>query len=213
VLSPPTLDFADENGGFVHLASDVGQDPGTIEERHLAAMHAADFAWLHAPEGSVGTSVSLEIGYAHAIGLQMYTDAGIDDAVLADLVSRVDSPEDAVGRWVAAPSPTPGRLLRPLQTYYERVAEIRGYTSESPQDVMLLITEELGELARAIRKQSGLIREGENNIGSAAEELADVQLYVLHLASAMGVDLGLAVTEKERQNSARSAMRILRESA
>ena len=41
------------------------------------------------------------------------------------------------------------------------------------------------------------------------EELADVQLYLLHLANVMGLDLANAVTDKERKNAERFAASAL----
>ena len=67
---------------------------------------------------------------------------------------------------------------------------------------MLLLTEEVGELARAIRKRVGLARSG-GSASDPAAELADVQLYVLHLANVIGVDLADAVAAKEQVNHAR----------
>jgi NTP pyrophosphatase (non-canonical NTP hydrolase) len=40
---------------------------------------------------------------------------------------------------------------------------------------------------------------------AAAEELADVQLYLLHMANVLDVELGSAVSDKEQKNAARAA--------
>ena len=55
---------------------------------------------------------------------------------------------------------------------------------------------ELGELIGAVRK------DGEAS-AAAALEMADVQLYLVHLANIAGIDLREAVVEKERINSTR----------
>jgi NTP pyrophosphatase (non-canonical NTP hydrolase) len=94
----------------------------------------------------------------------------------------------------------PGEPLNALQTYYGRAAAARGWKSESPAECMLLLTEEVGELARSIRRFAGLSRHGADNSENAAEELADVQLYVVHLANVLGINLANAVTEKEAEN-------------
>ena len=68
---------------------------------------------------------------------------------------------------------------------------------------MLLLTEEIGELARAIRKSEGLKRDaGYNDVG-LLDELADVQLYLVHLANSLGVSLDEAVNQKETKNDER----------
>ena len=68
---------------------------------------------------------------------------------------------------------------------------------------MLLLTEEIGELARAIRKDAGLNRDKDYNNVSILDELADVQLYLVHLANNLNVNLADAVTQKETKNDAR----------
>ncbi|MDB5179865.1 MAG: MazG protein [Candidatus Saccharibacteria bacterium] len=73
---------------------------------------------------------------------------------------------------------------------------------ETAKDTMLLLMEELGELARAIRKHEGMSRDHEYDV-ELSEELADVQLYLVHLANQTGIDLGVAVTAKEEKNEAR----------
>jgi NTP pyrophosphatase (non-canonical NTP hydrolase) len=82
------------------------------------------------------------------------------------------------------------------------MARRRGWDDESARDTMLLLTEEIGELARAVRKHEGLKRDHAYDT-DIAEELADVQLYLLHLASIQKIDLGDAVTAKETHNEKR----------
>jgi NTP pyrophosphatase (non-canonical NTP hydrolase) len=201
VISPADLEFTDELNGFV--LSRGQSNPAHVEATHLASICRADFVWLHVANGYVGRSASMEIGFANAIGVPVFSDERPDDEALASLVRIVGGPAEALESLENARLPELGRPLRVLQAYYSAVAKDRGYDSETPQDVMLLLTEEVGELARAIRKKVGLIREvgyGEENAG---EELADIQLYLVHLANALGVDLADAVSRKEAINSQR----------
>ena len=39
-----------------------------------------------------------------------------------------------------------------LQQYVDEMVNIRGFADETPQDCLLLLTEELGELAKEVRK-------------------------------------------------------------
>ena len=43
------------------------------------------------------------------------------------------------------------KTLTELQQYYQQKAEERGFDDETAQDTLLLMIEELGELARAVR--------------------------------------------------------------
>jgi len=71
---------------------------------------------------------------------------------------------------------------------------------------MLLLTEEVGELARAVRVRLGVAR-AEATDADVGEELADVQLYLVHLANILSVDLASAVTRKEEKNVRRHSLR------
>jgi NTP pyrophosphatase (non-canonical NTP hydrolase) len=204
LASPESVDFVTERNGFVLTESEIGSEPHSIEDLHLDAMRAADFVWLHSPDGYIGLSASLELGFAIALGIPVFTATPPADPIAASYVVVVGGPEEAVDRAKAELIAAPGTGLRALQLYYDLTAKRRGYDKESPQDTMLLLTEELGELARAVRRHVGLQRAGGYLDESVGEEVADVQLYLVHLANVLGTDLARAVTEKERANSQRS---------
>lgn len=203
VLSPASLDFVDANAPFVRLPSELADTENQIERRHLQAMREADLIWLHAPGGYVGTSGAMELGHATALGIPVFAATLPSDPALAASVVQVSTPRDVDLATLEAVG-LPGSGLDRLQRYYRRTAERRGWSAESPKDTLLLLTEELGELARAVRKLEGLERHhAEAGLHDAAAELADVQLYVVHLANALGLELADAVTLKERVNSRR----------
>ena len=202
VLSPVSLDWVDPGAAFVRLPQEVSESAGEVEMRHLAGIRNADFVWLFCPDGYVGSSAAMEIGFAHAAGIPILTDSLPSDELLRTMVTFVpDGPEAALHHL----DRDPGRPLGALQSYYGRAAQRRGWADESPRDTLLLLTEELGELARAVRHDLSLSRDGREFEGSAAEELADVQLYLVHLANALQIDLASAVTAKEEVNSRRAA--------
>ncbi len=203
VLSPRSVDFVGDRDGFVLSAGQENLTPLTVELEHLSAIQRADFVWLHAPEAYVGASGSMELGFAHAVGVPVYARVAPADITLREFVTVVASPEEACRHAAATAKRTPSRSLSALQTYYEKIAAERGYEKESARDCLLLLTEEIGELARAVRKTSGLVRHGGYAGVNVAAELADVQLYLVHLANILGVDLGRAVVEKEAENDAR----------
>lgn len=202
VLSPRSLDFVDHTSDFVRLPDEVGQDEAIIEDRHLSAMSSADFVWLHCPDGYVGTSAAMELGHAHALGIPVFASELPSDPVLASRVEKVSSPSD-IDRDLLELLTRPGNGLGRLQTYYKATAERRGWDGESAQDTLLLITEELGELARAVRKNTGIARHQASPDISISEEVADVQLYLVHLANSLNLDLANAVTDKELVNAKR----------
>ena len=203
ILSPVGLSFADERDGFVYLDHEVNDKPTDIERGHLDAIPAADMVWLHAPDGYLGPSGAFETGAAHAAGVPVYAATPVVDVGLREFVTVVASPHDAVIHRKTMFMQKPGEPLKALQTYYHRAALARGWDTEGAAESMLLLTEEVGELARSVRRYVGLTRHGADDSENAAEELADVQLYVVHLANVLGVDLSSAVTAKEAKNMRR----------
>ncbi|OGE83866.1 MAG: hypothetical protein A3B23_01270 [Candidatus Colwellbacteria bacterium RIFCSPLOWO2_01_FULL_48_10] len=95
------------------------------------------------------------------------------------------------------------KTLADLQKYYKQKAEERGFGHESARDTLLLMTEELGELARAIRKHSGIKTDDKERIYAMEEELADILIYTLHLSNILGLDLEKAFWKKEEENNKR----------
>lgn len=202
VLSPRAVDFVDDTADFVRLPEEVDEGERQIEERHLSALATADLVWLHAPSGYVGTSAAMELGHAAALGVPVFAACAPDSAVLAGNVTVVSSPA-AIEAARLADIGLPGNGLQRLQRYYKAAALRRGWSHESARDTLLLLTEELGELARAVRKSEGIARHQEWAAEDVGAELADVQLYLVHLANVLALDLSVAVTDKERVNARR----------
>lgn len=203
ILSPVSTNFVDEIDGFVFAAGQEGMSPRELELAHLASIEGAEFVWLHAPDGYVGLSGSMEVGFAHSLGIPIYCRERPTDITLQEFVTVVDSIGDVVQQARKPLDTPPVRALATLQVYYRRACEERGYSVESARDCLLLLTEEVGELARAVRKSAGLAREGGYGDESVAHEIADVALYLLHLANVTGVELARALTNKEAVNASR----------
>ncbi len=200
VLSPTNVTAVRETNGFVFMKGEESESPEAIEGRHLDAIQKANFVWLHTPEGYIGPSASLEIGFARAIGVPVYAKGQVSDPVLRPFINVVPSLESAVEVVKTHRSPVPRPALGAFQEYYRRVAVQRGYSSESPKDCLLLMVEEVGELAREIRRRERLVRHGPPSKSSESRELADIFLYVVHMANVLDVDLARIVQEKELIN-------------
>ncbi|HEY0757491.1 MAG TPA: MazG nucleotide pyrophosphohydrolase domain-containing protein [Ktedonobacteraceae bacterium] len=94
--------------------------------------------------------------------------------------------------------------LPELQQYMDKICKERGWTQDSYAEKFLLFTEEVGELAKAIRKTQGLYQEkAKHTQVELEEEFADVLSYLLDLANCFQVDLESAFAEKERVNANR----------
>lgn len=95
------------------------------------------------------------------------------------------------------------KTLKGLQSYFAEKAKERGFDKETAQDTLLLMVEEVGELARAIRKQSGIKTDNKSDIYAIEEELADILALTLHLSNILKLDLEDSFWKKEEENKMR----------
>ena len=94
--------------------------------------------------------------------------------------------------------------LQDLQKYMDEVCKERGWTKDTYAEKFLLFSEEVGELAKAMRKATGLYQEkAKQKQIELTEEFADVLSYLLDLANYFSVDLEQAFREKEQINQNR----------
>src|SRR6478672_4974259 len=98
----------------------------------------------------------------------------------------------------------PRPTLSDLQTYLAAVCQERGWTKDTWSEKFVLFSEEVGELAKAMRKKAGLYDEqAKKSSLSLEEEFADVLSYLLDLANHFEVDLEKAFRAKEKVNESR----------
>ena len=102
------------------------------------------------------------------------------------------------------PFPEGTDSLKKLQEYVWQINLERGFNVTDPSKKLIMLLEEVGELAKAIRKTAGLKFTDTTKRTEVSEELADVQIVLLSLATMSGVDLYTAVKEKEAKNRKRA---------
>ena len=94
--------------------------------------------------------------------------------------------------------------LKDLQLYVSEMIEVRGFSDETLKDLMILLTEETGELAREVRKLSHMKMDVANHETTNIEgELADMLIYLLSICHHLNIDLFSAFKAKEEKNSNR----------
>lgn len=94
--------------------------------------------------------------------------------------------------------------LQEIQRYIWQKNVDRGFSEEPPEKKLVMLMEESGELAKAIRQTIGMGFSKTTSMTDIKEELADVQIILLGLASTLGIDMLEAVREKEAKNSKRT---------
>ena len=91
--------------------------------------------------------------------------------------------------------------LTDAQNWIEEMCKERGFDTNTPLEKFLLFSEEVGELAKAIRKVQGMRVEGSHtpeqiNFG-IREEIADIAIYLMSIANTFSVNIEDAIREKE----------------
>jgi NTP pyrophosphatase (non-canonical NTP hydrolase) len=95
--------------------------------------------------------------------------------------------------------------LSDFQEYLKILCSERGWDKNNPLEIFLLFSEEVGELAKAMRNRMKLYHEHgkvykENELEN---EFADVLSYLLDLANQFDIDLEQAFRKKEEKNALR----------
>ena len=94
--------------------------------------------------------------------------------------------------------------LQDYQRYITEMMKARGFDKNSIVEEMLLLTEEVGELAKVVRKAHGMHIDKNSVQSTAGEELADVFSFVLSISNYLGVDLEHAFRTKQEKNKKRT---------
>jgi len=102
--------------------------------------------------------------------------------------------------------------LKEIQRYMKKICSERGWDNNSYLEIFLLFSEEIGELAKAIREHNDLCKETDKSRYNLEkdikkynleEEFADVFNYLVNLANYFDIDLEMAFRKKEAINSMR----------
>ena len=97
--------------------------------------------------------------------------------------------------------------LDEFQNYIRELCKERGWDKNSPSQLFLLLTEEIGEVAKAIRNHTNLhtqsIQDKQKTKVELASELADVLNYLLDISNHFEIDLSEAFKNKNKENKSR----------
>ena len=97
--------------------------------------------------------------------------------------------------------------LTQVQEYIDKVVKLRGFANQPVQETMLLLLEETGELAKAIRKSATRMSvdiDKMHHYDTVESEVADVFFVLTAVCNQMGVNLFDALKEKEKLNIERN---------
>jgi hypothetical protein len=115
VLSPADPRVVAQQGEFLFVASDRVRSVRLVQDRHLESIGVADFLWLVCPDGYVGQSASMEIGFAAAVGVPIFSPHAPSDLTLRQYVTTIPTLAEALRMVAASPRPRrkEGVLINP----------------------------------------------------------------------------------------------------
>jgi len=105
VLSPADPRVVAAQGEFLFVASDRLRSVRLVQDRHLESIRAANFLWLVCPDGYVGQSAAMEVGFAAAVGVPIFTTRAPADLTLREYVTVIPSLSAALRRVEASSRP------------------------------------------------------------------------------------------------------------
>lgn len=95
--------------------------------------------------------------------------------------------------------------LDDIQTYIRDMVKHRGFDDETLQDVFVMLTEEVGELAKSLRKFHGTMRIAtDSKVGPIEHEVADVLWMLVCICNKLDIRLEDALRAKEEVNNQRT---------
>ena len=112
VLSPSDPRVVDHLREFLFVASDRTRLKKQVQQRHFEAISNSDFLWLVCPDGYVGVSAAMEIGWAVRSGVPVYSSMKPNDVTAEDFVTYVPSVQEAIS--IASTRPRSDSDSRPL---------------------------------------------------------------------------------------------------
>jgi len=93
--------------------------------------------------------------------------------------------------------------LQEIQKYIKEVIKIRGFYNQDIEKTMLLLIEEVGELAKSIRKNAtnmAVDLEKNNHYDTIESEVADVFIVLSSVCNKLNIDMYKAIKDKEKDN-------------
>jgi len=95
--------------------------------------------------------------------------------------------------------------LSDIQTYVTQLEKERGFADDDVIKKCLLLSEEVGELFKAVRKSEAQMGYATKDyVANPAEEIADILIVLSAIANRLGIDIEQAFRNKEIINHKRT---------
>jgi hypothetical protein len=141
VLSPADPRVVDSLEEFLFVASDRVRSVRLVQDRHLESIRASDFLWLVTPDGYVGQSASMELGFALAASIPIFSSSLPFDLTLRQYVQKVPNLRSVIKAAAALERPDKRRdhfLIDPhasIEVAHRDLEDIQRLLAKPPRDI------------------------------------------------------------------------------
>lgn len=154
VLSPADPRVVDAKDEFLFVASDRVRSIRLVQDRHLESIRASDFLWLVTPDGYVGQSAAMELGFAVSEGTPIFATTLPSDLTLRQYVHRVQGMGEALHLVQAAPRAKPLSFLidphESIELAHAKLAKMAALLRRAPSRIREEAAREIERERRAI---------------------------------------------------------------
>lgn len=164
VLSPASPKVVDHIGEFLFVASDRVRSIRLVQDRHLDSIEASDFLWLVCPGGYVGQSASMELGFAVANNVPVFSTDVPSDLTLRQYVQKVDSLAHVVRLAGERPRQRPEAFLIDPRASIETAHKVLERMDSTLQRSARVIDDDIGRQVYADRALVGGLIDGRTRV-------------------------------------------------
>ena len=205
ILSPKLSNVKSSENSFIIFAHE-NRLPKDLEINHLKAIEQSDFLYIVNPQGYIGNSCAMEIGFALAHDIPIFTLEKPKDLIFSLFtqtersINRIKPNIQKIQNEISLFFKNKWNLFM-LQKYVKQFVDEKGFEKETIKDVLLLFTGEVLELTKSIQKSTDLkTKIEEDKLKNIEDEFADCLIYLLDLANLSNINLEKAFLYKMEKN-------------
>jgi len=206
VLSPKLSNIKSTENKFIMFEHNKKKPPKEIEINHFKSIQQSDFLYVVNPQGYIGNSCAMEIGFALANNIPVFTYEHPTEFIFS-LFTQTESSIKNIKTNIQKLQNEMSSFFKKkltlfmLQKYVKKFVNEKGFEDEGLNEVVLLLMEEIGELVKAVRQEIGLkIKDDKTKFKNIEEELSDCFIYLLDIANLTNIDLEKAFLNKMKIN-------------
>jgi len=205
ILSPKLSNVKSTENNFI-IFEHENERPKNLELNHLKAIEQSDFLYIVNPNGYIGNSCAMEIGFAIAHDIPIFTLEKPKEFIFS-LFTQTERSISKIKPNIQKIQNEKSQFFKNkftlfmLQKFIKQFVYEKGFEKETIKDVLLLFIGEVLELMKSIQKNTDIKTKIEkDNLRDIEEEFADCLIYLLDLANLSNINLEKAFLDKMKLN-------------